>query len=90
MAGRRIGYAQAIIMVAGFVLTMGYLLIYLAAVARYLKNSAWSEAEFHAAYRPHQWALFIGIALCSVAWIWALTSSVKMMRSSTQPTHGLS
>ncbi len=80
MAGRRAGYPQAIIMVAGFVLTMGYLLIYLSAVFRYLQHPGWSEAEFRAAYQPYQWALATGLPLCTVAWVWAGISSLAMLK----------
>jgi hypothetical protein len=80
LAGRRAGYPQAIIMVAGFVLVVGYLLLYLSAAVHFMINSTWTEAEFHARYRPYLWALYDGLGLCLVAWIWALWSSVILWR----------
>ncbi len=67
-------------MVAGFCLTVGYLLIYLSAVVRYVQHSGWSEAEFHAAYRPYQWALGLGVPLCGIAWLWSGVTSLGMLK----------
>lgn len=80
MARRKGGYYQAILMVAGFLLTMGYLLIYLAAVVRYLGDSAVTETSFRAAHEPHRWALWAGLGLCFAAWWWALASSLQMLK----------
>jgi len=81
MAGRREGYVQAVIMVGGFILTVGFFIVYLAAVVHYLQNPLRPEAEFHAAYRRYLWALYVG-AGCSVAsWVWALVSSFCFYRS---------
>lgn len=87
MAGQRVGYPQALVMVAGFCFTMGYLLIYLSAVIRYVQHSGWSEADFHAAYRPYQWALGVGLPLCGVAWVWAGFTSLSMLKDArTKPS----
>lgn len=85
LAGRRGGYPQAAIMVAGFVLVVGYLVLYIGAAARYMMNNAWTEAEFHANYRPYLWALYVGLGLCAVAWGWALVSSISLWRDRTGP-----
>lgn len=81
MTGRRVGYAQAAVMLAGFFLTMGYLLWYLVCAGRYAVNPSWNEAHFTSLYRPYQWSLYWGLALCAVAWAWALFSSIAMLRS---------
>lgn len=80
LAGRRIGYAQAAVMVVGFVLVMGYLILYLGASYRYLQTPGWTQADFEARYRPYLWALYDGIGLCLVAWIWSLRSSFALWR----------
>ena len=85
LAGRRGGYSQVIIMVGGFVLVMGYMLWYLGGVVHYMMNSNWSEAEFQARYRPYLWALYYGLGLCLVAWVWALWSSIKVWRNRNAP-----
>lgn len=80
LAGRRFGYPQAAIMVLGFVLVVGYLLWYLVCAARYVKNPSWTEAQFESTYRPYLWALYDGVGMFLVAWIWALFSSLSMWR----------
>jgi len=85
MMGRRVGYAQAVIMVAGFFLTMGFLLWYLACIGRYAANSTWTEAYFKSLYRPYQWSLYWGLGLCATAWVWSLFSSIAMLRASRKP-----
>lgn len=88
MAQRKIGYLQAAVMIAGFVLTMGFLLTYLSAVAQYLQHSEWSEEQFRAQYLPHQWAIVAGTSLCGLAWIWALVSSWQIWKASQSPGPG--
>src|SRR6185503_9296138 len=81
MMGRRVGYAQATIMLAGFCLSMGFLLWYLVCAGRYAVNPDWEEAKFFSLYRPYKWALYWGLGLCAAAWIWALFSSIAMVRA---------
>lgn len=81
LAGRRIGYAQAALMVTGFVLSMGFLVFYLLCAAQYAAGANWTENEFKARYQPHWWALFWGLGACAVAWCWALLSSWQIWRS---------
>lgn len=81
MMRRRAGYYQASMMVAGFVLAMGYLLWFIACAVRYAGNPAWTEADFTGHYRPYQWALGWGLALCGIAWVWALVSSVQILKA---------
>ena len=82
MMGRRVGYLQAAIMVAGFLLTMGFLVWYLICVGRFAVNSTWDEAHFTSLYRPYKPSLYWGVGLCAVAWVWALFSSIAMVRGS--------
>ncbi len=85
MMGRRVGYAQAAIMLAGFFLTMAFLLWYLVCAGRYATNPGWDEARFVSLYRPYKWSLHWGLGLCAVAWVWALFSSLDMLRTSRRP-----
>jgi hypothetical protein len=78
--GRRIGYAQAALMLAGFLLTMGFLGWYLLCCLRYVRHPAWEESDFVALYRPYHWAWQWGLVLCAVAWLWSLASSIGMLR----------
>jgi hypothetical protein len=81
MMGRRVGYVQATIMLAGFCLTMGFLLWYLVCVGRYAAHPNWEEAKFTSLYRPYKWSLYWGLGFCAAAWVWALFSSIAMVRA---------
>jgi hypothetical protein len=76
---RRVGYMQAILMVSGFIMATGFALWVIVCAIRYAMNPAWDEADFRAAYQPFKWALFSGLALAALAWIWALFSSVGIL-----------
>ena len=80
--GRRVGCFQAAIMVAGFLLTMGFLVWYLICVGRFAVNPTWDEAHFTSLYRPYKPSLYWGLGLCAAAWVWALFSSIAMVRES--------
>jgi hypothetical protein len=81
MAGRCVGWAQAVIMVAGFVCVTGFIFWYLSVLLRYAQHAAWTEDEFHAQYRPYLSWLYAGLVLCAVAWFWSLASSVSLWRA---------
>jgi hypothetical protein len=81
MMGRRSGYAQAAIMLAGFFLTMAFLIWYLICVGRYATNTTWSKDQFTSLYRPYKWSLYWGLGLCVAAWVWSLFSSIAMVRA---------
>ena len=80
LARRRGGYGQAAIMVIGFVLTMAFLTVYLMAAVELLRNPSLTEDAFAARYRPRLWALYDGLGLCAVAWLWSLFSSLQILR----------
>jgi uncharacterized membrane protein YozB (DUF420 family) len=80
MMGRRAGWPQAALMVAGFGLTMTFLLWYLWSCYRYLRSPTWDEGMFAAHYRPLKWSLHYGLVLCAVAWLSALVSSIGIWR----------
>jgi hypothetical protein len=80
MAGKRVGYLQAVMMVAGFCLVLGFMLWFFVCVARYLAGAPWTEEEFGAQYRPYAWLWQSGLALCLFSWFWALLSSVSLLR----------
>ena len=81
LSGRRIGYAQATIMLAGFFMTMAFMLYYLTCATRYATTATWTEAEFSSKYKPHLWALYWGIGCCVTAWIWSLASSLQILKN---------
>src|SRR5213594_1373324 len=81
MAGRRIGYVQATIMVTGFCLFVGFMLWYFAAFGRFI-TSGGDEEQFKATFRSTVWMLCSGLGLCAFAWGWSLVSSISILRKS--------
>ena len=84
MMRRRVGYAQSAVMVAGFVLSMGFMIWYLTCLAGYIMHSNWSAEEFAARSQPYRWALYWGLGLCAISWFWALLSSLSLLREARQ------
>src|SRR5262245_3313066 len=80
LMGRRVGFAQAAIMLTGFCLATGFLVWYVICAIRYAANPTWSQAEWTSHYRPYQWLRYCGLGLCAAAGIWALLSSIGMLR----------
>lgn len=91
MMGRRVGYLQATIMVVGFVMVTGFLVWYIVCAVCYASNPTWSEADFTGRYRPYKWTLTWGLTLSAIAWVWALVSSLQILRAqarSAEPKTG--
>ncbi len=82
LAGRRVGYFQAAIMVAGFSLAMGFMLWFFICALRGL--AAQDASQFAEQWRPYAWAGQSGLALCLLAWGWALASSISMIRAAAR------
>jgi len=75
MARRWTGYFQATIMVVGFCLFVGFMLVYFVDFSRFATGEL-SDEQFRAHYRSWLWALWSGLGLSALAWFWALWSSV--------------
>jgi hypothetical protein len=84
LAGRRAGYAQAAIMIAGFLLVMAFLGWFFVCSARFLAGSTGDEETWRAQYRSFGWAWKTGAVLCAVAWVWALASSIRIVRRTSK------
>lgn len=80
MAGRKVGYAQAAMMVAGFVLTMGFLLLYIGCIYRFALSGNWGDADLKSCYQPYRWMLVTGLPLSIAAWLWAAFSSWQIVQ----------
>ena len=81
MAGRRVGYIQATIMVAGFVLVMWYLFALIASVYNFAATAGMTEQQYRAQSERYAPAGKIGLALTVVAWLWSLVSSIMILRN---------
>ena len=82
LAGRRIGYVQATIMVAGFILFTGFMIWFIVCAVQNLLSDTMDETALTRLYRPYLWAAKYGLALCIVAWFWSLISSIGILRQS--------
>jgi hypothetical protein len=71
-AGRRIGYAQAALALAGFALS----LFGLAGILRDWSNQGGPPERI----TPSLWLGLAGIGLYAIAWLWALSSSLRLHR----------
>ena len=85
MAGRRSGYLQAAIMLAGFFLTMHFLLGCIMSIVQLIIHSQGGEVRYGEIIRPYAGAGIVGLALCVTAWCWALISSIAIVRDATRP-----
>jgi len=81
MAGRKIGIAQAVLMIAGFCLALAYGLLFVSAIYKFALDSVATEEKWKA-MQPPLWMGITGFALCGVAWFWALFSSIKILNES--------
>src|SRR5690349_16048780 len=80
MAGRKIGYAQGIIMIAGFLLTMYFFCWYIGSLIQAPFQNDWNETVFYNEVGRRKWLGIIGAIICLVAWLWALLSSLSIVK----------
>jgi hypothetical protein len=83
MARRWTGYIQATIMVLGFCLFIGFMLVYFADFSRFAMGE-FSDEQFRAHYRSWLWTLWSGLGLTALAWVSALFSSVSVLREAAR------
>jgi hypothetical protein len=83
MAGRAVGYSQAALTAAGFLLTLFFGLKF---IVWYLAN--WSSINgpqadpletLSSVWREVRWAL-LGIGLFAIAWLWAMGTNASILR----------
>ncbi len=73
-------------MIAGFSLAMGFMLWFIFCALRGL--AAQDASHVAEQWRPYAWAGKSGLALCLVAWVWALASSISIVRAATKNRTG--
>jgi hypothetical protein len=81
MAGRKIGFVQAAVMIGGFCLTLAFGLMYISAVYKFALDGSATEEKWKA-MQPPLWMGIGGFALCGVAWFWSLFSSFQILHES--------
>jgi hypothetical protein len=88
MAGRRIGYVQAAIMVAGFILVMIVFVACSVPLFHLISDLNWGQRHYddqlRALRQSWSWAFIWGMILCGIAWCWSLVSSVEILRQARQ------
>ncbi len=71
-AGRRIGYAQAAVALAGFGLSLLWMGLFI---------RDWrAQGELPIGWRPTLWVGITGIGLFGAGWLWALVTSRSLLR----------
>src|ERR1043166_4868547 len=63
MAGRRSGYVQAAVMVAGFLLTMGFMFVFFAALIQSMVQGVGSDTLYKQLFHHYGWAGLSGLGL---------------------------
>ena len=81
MAGRRIGYVQAAVMVVGFGLVMAFFITSFLALFRLVTDPGWGEQRYHAQIHAWAWSGKSGMLLSVIAWSWSLASSIAIVRA---------
>lgn len=76
LAGRRSGYLQAPLMLAGFFLAVGFMGLYLRDTYRALASGG-ANFEFESAHLT--WMAWWGFGLCIVSWVWAGLTSLSLL-----------
>lgn len=93
MAGRRIGYAQLLLSIAGFVCINLFLVLALPDLSALVKEALRpSDDAFALINLLEKWKLrlalgFAGIVLFGIAWLWALGTSVNAVRGKDKTEH---
>ncbi len=76
LARRRFGYVQAAIMVAGFLLVVGYFGWIFLGLWDFIRTA--DETAWYARWRAGAWAGLTGLGLVALAWCAALLSSIRI------------
>lgn len=76
-AGRKVGYAQAACALIGFLLSFGGLLGHL--------RVWYATGEMPEGFTAGLVVAVLGMTLFGLAWLWALTSSIRLHRQATRP-----
>ena len=84
MAGRGVGYIQAVVTVIGFFLLTGFMVWCIMDMMGELLGSGLDHEKLAAQHRAYAWTWKVGLGLFLLAWFWALDSSVRIFRQVVQ------
>ena len=86
LAAKKIGYAQAAVMLVGFFTATGYMCWIIYIQIKLLFDMGTSAQEFGEKRFEHWWIGVVGFALCLIAWIWSLFSSIQLLKENPKDT----
>ena len=81
MARRAIGFVQVGLTLAGFIIFMGFMLWFFAGLLQVAGDYAADMQQFQDAAKSRAWIAALGLALVFVAWIWAVFTSIGILRA---------
>ena len=84
MAKRPVGYAQAALMLAGFGVFMAFMLWFFAGLLQAAGDISADLMGFYKLVWSRAWLAGLGLGLCAIAWVWALFSSLAIMRKARE------
>jgi hypothetical protein len=84
MAKRRVGYAQAALTLLGFAVFIGFMLWYFAGLLRAAGDFTADLEQFQTMVRSRAWIAGLGIGVVFVAWLWAVFSSMRILRAARE------
>ena len=84
MAKRAMGYPQAALTLAGFAVFVGFMCWFFAGLLRVASDYSGDLDQFQKMAWSRVWIAGVGLGLCLLAWIWALFSSMAILRAARQ------
>ena len=84
MAGRRIGIAQIMLVLAGVCMILGFAALYFNSVMKVVLDPLTTEADWWSALRAYAWLGISGFAISVVAWVWSLISGLSILRAAKE------
>ena len=84
MARRRWGYAQAALTLLGFAIFMGFMVWFMARLLQVAGDMSGDLEQFRALAWSRTWVAAAGLGLCLVSWVWALFSSLAILRAARE------
>ena len=84
MAGRRIGWAQVFLVLAGVCLMLAFAAIYFRAVMQVATDIFSSEGDFWSTVRRNAWLGIAGFIATASAWIWSLITGLSILHNAKE------
>jgi hypothetical protein len=86
LAARKIGFAQAALMLVGFFVATGYICWFIYHQIQLLFDMNTTAQQFSATRFEHWQIGAIGLGICAVAWTWSLVTSIRLILAAPENT----